>query len=137
MNKKKLTPPPPQVTNKTGSSKPQSDVKGINVQQKNDPLSKRERMKQFSIKIKKENKNLKKEAKKKGEQKGPSAQDKMKEFNKNIVSKKFENMKTDNVFDASKQIFVPGGVHKNADNSEHKPYNTYDESPRTNQTSNK
>ena len=90
-------------------------------------------MKQFSDGIKIKNKNLKRRAEKKEEPKGPSVQDKMKEFNKNIVSKKFENMKTDNTFDASKQTFVPGGVHKNANNSEHKPYNTYDES----QTSNK
>ena len=90
-------------------------------------------MKQFSDGIKIRNKNLKRRAEKKEEPKGPSIQDKMKEFNKNVVSKKFENMKTDNTFDASKQIFVPSGVHTNADNSKHKPYNTYDES----QTSNK
>lgn len=59
-------------------------------------------MKQFSDGIKIRNKNLKRRAEKKEEPKVPSVQDKMKEFNKNIVSKKFENMKTDNTFDASK-----------------------------------
>lgn len=98
--KKKITNPP---TTKTKSpSKPQSDVKGINVQQKNDQLSSLERMKQFSEGTKIQNKNLKKRVETKVEPKRPSGQDKMKEFNKNIVSKKFENMKTDNVFDASK-----------------------------------
>ena len=96
-------------------------------------MSKPGQVKQFGIKIEKENKNLKKEAKKKGDPKEPSSHDKMKEYNKNIVAQKFENMKTNNKFDASKQIFVPSGVHTNADNSKHKPYNTYDES----QTSNK
>ena len=65
-------------------------------------MSKIERMKQFGIKIEKKNKNLKKRVETKEELRAPSVQDKMKEFDKNVVAKKFENIKTDNVFDASK-----------------------------------
>ena len=101
--KKKITNPSPKDTTKAVSpSKHRSDVKGINVQQKSDQLSKLERMKQFSEDIKIQNKNLKKIDETKEESRAPSVQDKMKEYDKNFVAEKLKEMKTDNTFDASK-----------------------------------
>ena len=79
-------------------------------------------------KIGKRNRITFKETEKTEEEQKPSAIEKRKAYSKNVVDKKYKDMKTDNKFDAQNQIFVPNGVHRNADDSKHKPYNTHDES---------
>ena len=84
-------------------------------------------MKQAARDIEIRNKNLKKRDETTEESRDPSVQDKMKEFQKNVVDKKYKDMKTDNTFNAQKQPFLPNGVHTNADNTKYKPYSKYDE----------